>query len=89
FAYLAHPVVRFFEGRRLPRVVGVVLVYLLLVLFLGLASFLTAQTVLELSQLTRELPRLLEPLVSWLLSLPDRVRAIPIPDSLQPVLAEA
>ncbi|GAB5602914.1 AI-2E family transporter [Thermus sp. FJN-A] len=89
FAYLAHPVVRFFEGRRLPRVVGVVLVYLLLVLFLGLASFLTAQTVLELSQLTRELPRLLEPLVSWLLSLPDRVRAIPIPESLQPVLAEA
>ncbi|WP_234555055.1 AI-2E family transporter [Thermus caliditerrae] len=89
FAYLAHPVVRFFEGRRLPRALGVVLVYLLLGLFLGLASFLAAQTVLELTRLAQELPRLLEPLFSWLLSLPDRARAVPVPEALKPILAEA
>ncbi|MDW8016751.1 MAG: AI-2E family transporter [Thermus sp.] len=89
FAYLAHPVVRFLERRRLPRALGVGLVYLFLGLFLGLASFLTAQTVRELSQLARELPRLLDPLVAWLLALPDRVQAVPIPEGLEPVLAEA
>lgn len=89
FAYLAHPVVRFFEARRLPRALGVVLVYLGLGLFLGLASFLTAQTVVELSRLARELPRLLNPLLAWFLGLPDRVEALPIPEALEPILAEA
>ena len=89
FAYLFHPLVRFFEGLRLPRALGVALVYLLLGLFLGLASFLTAQTVLELSRLAQELPRLLDPLFAWLLSLPDRVRAVPVPEGLSPILAEA
>ncbi|GAA6734129.1 AI-2E family transporter [Thermus oshimai] len=89
FAYLAHPVVRFFEKRRLPRWLGVVLVYLGLGLFLGLASFLTAQTVLELSRLSLELPQRLAPLVSWLADLPDRVRAVPIPSFLDPILEEA
>ncbi|WP_105316673.1 AI-2E family transporter [Thermus tenuipuniceus] len=88
-AYLTHPVVRFFEGKRLPRLLGVVLVYLGLGLFLGFASFLTAQTVLELTRLAQELPRLLDPLFSWLLALPDRVRAVPVPEVLKPVLAEA
>lgn len=89
FAYLAHPLVRFFEARRLPRALGVVLVYLGLGLFVGLASFLTAQTVVELSRLAQELPRLLDPFLAWLLSLPDRVRAVPVPESLKPILAEA
>ncbi|GLV48552.1 AI-2E family transporter [Thermus sp. LT1-2-5] len=89
FAYLAHPLVRFFEGLRLPRAMGVALVYLLLGLFLGLASFLTAQTVLELSRLAQELPRLLDPFFAWLLALPDRLRAVPVPEALNPVLAEA
>lgn len=89
FAYLAHPVVRFFEAWRLPRVLGVVLVYLGLGLFLGLASFLAAQTVMELSQLARELPRHLDPLLAWVLSLPDRARTLPIPEALDPILAEA
>jgi hypothetical protein len=89
FAYLAHPLVRFFEAQRLPRALGVVLVYLGLGLFLGLASFLTAQTVVELSRLAQELPRLLDPFLAWLLSLPDRVRAVPVPESLKPILAEA
>ncbi|MDM7324882.1 MAG: AI-2E family transporter [Thermus sp.] len=88
-AYLTHPLVRFFEGRRLPRLLGVALVYLGLGLFLGLASFLTAQTVLELSRLAQELPQLLKPFLSWLLDLPNRVQAIPIPESLKPVMAEA
>jgi predicted PurR-regulated permease PerM len=89
FAYLTHPLVRFFEARRLPRVLGVVLVYLGLGLFLGLTSFLTAQTVVELSRLAQELPRLLDPLWAWLLGLPDRIQAVPVPESLKPVLAEA
>lgn len=63
FAYLVHPLVQALERRRLPRAVGVVLVYLLLGLFLALASFLAAQTVVELSRLARDLPRLLDP--SW------------------------
>jgi len=89
FAYLTHPLVRFFESRRLPRVLGVVLVYLGLGLFLGLASYLAAQTVVELSRLAQELPRLLEPFLSWLLGLPDQVRTVPLPESLRPILAEA
>ncbi|WP_038058622.1 AI-2E family transporter [Thermus amyloliquefaciens] len=86
-AYLAHPVVRLFEARRLPRLLGVVLVYLGLGLFLGLASFLAAQTVLELSRLAQELPRLLEPFLAWLLDLPNREWTVP--ETLRPVLAEA
>lgn len=27
--------------------------------------------------------------MSWLLGLPDRVRAVPVPESLRPILAEA
>uniref|UniRef100_A0A7C2C168 AI-2E family transporter n=1 Tax=Thermus islandicus TaxID=540988 RepID=A0A7C2C168_9DEIN len=88
FAYLTHPVVRFLEARRLPRVLGVVLVYGGLGLFLGLASFLTAQTVLELSRLAQELPRLLDPFLAWLVGLPDRIRAVPVPESLRPILGE-
>lgn len=87
-AYLTHPVVRFFEAKRLPRLLGVVLVYLGLGLFLGLASFLTAQTVLELSRLAKELPRLLDPFLAWLVGLPDRIRAMPVPESLGPILGE-
>ncbi len=89
FAYLTHPLVRFFEARRLPRLLGVVLVYLGLGLFLGLASFLAAQTVAELSRLAQELPRLLEPFLAWLAGLPDRVRAVPVPKGLEPILTEA
>jgi len=88
FAYLVHPLVQALERRRLPRAVGVVLVYLLLGLFLALASFLAAQTVVELSRLARDLPRLLDPLLAWLVALPDRAQAVPIPESLRPVLEE-
>ncbi|MGC8877407.1 AI-2E family transporter [Thermus sp.] len=89
FAYLTHPLVRFFEARRLPRILGVVLVYLGLGVFLGLASFLTAQTVVELSRIAQELPRLLDPFFAWIVGLPDRVRSVPVPRGLEPVLAEA
>ncbi|WP_337843918.1 AI-2E family transporter [Thermus sp.] len=89
FAYLAHPVVRFLERRRLPRFLGVVLVYLGLGLFLGLASFLTARTVLELSRLAQELPQHLAPLVAWFTDLPQRVNSIPLPPVLDPILEEA
>jgi Predicted permease len=63
FAYLAHPLVRFFEAQRLPRALGVVLVYLGLGLFLGLASFLTAQTVWSFPAWPRSSPTSWTP--SW------------------------
>ncbi|GGM92254.1 AI-2E family transporter [Thermus composti] len=88
FAYLVHPLVHALEKRRIPRAAGVVLVYLLLGFFLALASFLAAQTVVELSRLARDLPRFLDPFWAWLVALPDRAQAVPVPESLRPVLQE-
>lgn len=89
FAYLTHPVVQFFERRGLPRVLGVVGVYLGFFLFLGLASFLTFQALAQISQFAQELPRLLRPLLSWMEGLPERVRGVVLPDWLRPLLAQA
>lgn len=89
FAYLTHPVVRFFERRGLGRAVGVMAVYLGFFLFLGLASLLTFQTLVQLSSFAQELPRLLSPLLSWVEGLPERARGVVLPDWLKPLLAQA
>jgi predicted PurR-regulated permease PerM len=89
FAYLTHPVVRFFERRGLPRVLGVAAVYLGFFLFLGLASLLTFQTLAQLSRFAQELPGLLTPLLAWAEGLPDRVRGVELPAWLSPLLAQA
>ncbi|WP_117238550.1 AI-2E family transporter [Thermus sediminis] len=88
FAYLAHPLVRLFETWRIPRALGVALVYLGLGLFLGLISFLAAQTVRELSRLVQDLPQYVAPAIAWLSGLPQRVEAVPLPPYLAPILAE-
>ncbi len=89
FAYLTSPIVRALEKRRVPRFVGVLLVYLGLGLFLGLASFLIADMVNVLARFATELPRLLTPLLVWIENLPSRVGQIEIPPALEGAFAQA
>ncbi|MGQ9754148.1 MAG: AI-2E family transporter [Thermaceae bacterium] len=89
FAYLTHPVVRFFERRRLGRGLGVVAVYLGFFLFLGVFSLLVVQTLAELSRFLNELPRLLSPLLSWAEGVPDRVRGLEVPEWFRPFWGQA
>ncbi|TBH21202.1 AI-2E family transporter [Thermus thermamylovorans] len=84
-AYLAHPVVRFLEARRLPRPLAVALVYLGLFLFLALFSYLAFQFVAQFSAFVVRLPELLRPFTEFLREAPDRVRLLELP----PWLAEA
>lgn len=89
FAYLTSPIVRALEKRRIPRFVGVLLVYLGLGLFLGLASFLIADMVNVLARFATELPRILTPLLTWVENLPSRVGQIEIPPALEGAFAQA
>jgi predicted PurR-regulated permease PerM len=89
FAYLTSPIVRALERRRVPRFVGVLLVYLGLGLFLGLASFLIADMVNVLARFATELPGLLTPLLIWIENLPSRIGQIEIPPALEGALAQA
>ncbi|WP_027876982.1 AI-2E family transporter [Meiothermus cerbereus] len=89
FAYLTSPIVRALEKRRVPRFVGVLLVYLGLGLFLGLASFLIADMVNVLARFATELPRLLTPLLAWIENIPSRVGQIEIPPALEGAFAQA
>ncbi|WP_337868583.1 AI-2E family transporter [Meiothermus sp.] len=89
FAYLTSPIVRALEKRRIPRFVGVLLVYLGLGLFLGLASFLIADMVNVLARYVTELPRILTPLLTWVENLPSRVGQIEIPPALEGAFAQA
>lgn len=89
FAYLTSPIVRALERRRVPRFVGVFLVYLGLGLFLGLASFLIAEMVNVLARYVTELPRILTPLLTWIENLPSQVGQIEIPPALEGAFAQA
>lgn len=89
FAYLTSPIVRALEKRRVPRFVGVLLVYLGLGLFLGLASFLIADMVNVLARFATELPRILTPLLVWIENLPSRVGQIEIPPAFEGAFAQA
>ncbi|GIW31680.1 MAG: AI-2E family transporter [Meiothermus sp.] len=89
FAYLTSPIVRALERRRVPRFVGVFLVYLGLGLFLGLASFLIAEMVNVLARYATELPRILTPLLTWIENLPSQVGQIEIPPALEGAFAQA
>ncbi|GIW24576.1 AI-2E family transporter [Meiothermus sp.] len=88
FAYLTSPIVRRLE-RWVPRFVGVLLVYLGLILFLGLASFLIADMVNVLARFATELPRILAPLLAWIENLPSSVGRIQIPPALEGAFAQA
>lgn len=89
FAYLTSPIVRALEGRRVPRFAGVLLVYLGLGLFLGLASFLIADMVNVLARYVTELPRILTPLLTWIENLPSRIGRIELPPALEGAFAQA
>ncbi|MCX7601410.1 MAG: AI-2E family transporter [Meiothermus sp.] len=89
FAYLTSPIVRALEQRRVPRFLGVLLVYLGLMLFLGLASFLIADMANTLARFATELPRILTPLLAWIENLPSRIGQIEIPPALEGAFAQA
>lgn len=85
FSYLASPVVRWFEQRRLTRALGVVVVFVGMLFFLGLATVLLAGMTTQLARFINNLPSLVEPLVGWARGLPDQIGQIELP----PVLLEA
>ncbi|MGK0617710.1 AI-2E family transporter [Meiothermus cerbereus] len=89
FAYLTSPIVWALEKRRVPRFLGVLLVYLGLGFFLGLASFLIADMVNVLARFAAELPRILTPLLNWIENIPSRVGQIEIPPALEGAFAQA
>ncbi|MBB6099762.1 putative PurR-regulated permease PerM [Deinobacterium chartae] len=59
-AYLVNPLLNWFERRRIPRGVGVLLVFLLLAGMLTLASVLFVTVLAQLSELFQQLPALFE-----------------------------
>ena len=89
FAYLTSPIVRSLEKRGVPRFLGVLLVYLGLGFFLGLASFLIADMVNVLARFATELPRILTPLLTWIENIPSRVGQVEIPPALEGAFAQA
>lgn len=88
FAYLAHPLVQGLERRRLPRALGVLLVYLAFFLFLGLASLLIYQILAHFSSLARGLAPGVGPLMAWVQSLPERLAQLPLPPQLREALRQ-
>lgn len=85
FSYIANPVVRWFEVRRLTRALGVVTVFVGMLFFMGLATVLLAGMVGQLARFAAGLPVLLQPLIDWAQSLPEHIGRIELP----PVLLEA
>ncbi|GIW31679.1 MAG: AI-2E family transporter [Meiothermus sp.] len=85
FSYLTSPVVRWFEQRRLTRALGVAVVFVGMLFFLGLATVLLAGMTAQLARFVNNLPGLLEPLVGWARGLPEQIGQIELP----PVLLEA
>jgi predicted PurR-regulated permease PerM len=87
FAYLTSPAVRWFERRRLPRWLGVLAVYAVLLLFLALASALVAEMVSRFSQVVGDLSKTFEPALRWVRSLSGNTGAI-LPEGLRSLLSE-
>jgi len=85
FSYVVSPVVRWFEVRRLSRALGVLVVFLGVLFFTGLATVLLASMAGQLARFAVGLPALLWPLVGWIQSLPEEIGRIELP----PVLLEA
>ncbi|MER3443559.1 MAG: AI-2E family transporter [Meiothermus sp.] len=89
FSYLTNPVVRWFERRRLPRFIGVIVVYVGLGLFLALASVLLADMVAQLSAFAANLPAILTPFLNWVSGLPDQIGRIQLPSAFEQALQQA
>ena len=88
-AYLADPLVSGLERRRVRRPFGVLLVYALFFLLLGLTSVLLAEVVVQLSQLSERLPAILQPFNGWIDRLPEMLRRWAEVPEVQAVLAHA
>ena len=86
-AYLAEPFIRWLERYRVRRAFGVLTVYVLFFIFLGLASVLLAEVVVQLSQLSSRLPELLSSFNGWVERLPDLLRRWAAAPEVQAVLA--
>lgn len=87
-AYLVHPLVFFLERRRIPRFLGVALVYFLLAIVVGFSSFLATQTVVALSGLAMDLPARIQPLLEWVFGLPELLRRDDLPPGWERALEE-
>jgi len=85
FSYVVGPVVRWFEVRRLTRALGVVVVFVGMLFFMGLATVLLAGMVSQLARFAAGLPALLWPLIGWVQGLPEQIGRVELP----PVLLEA
>lgn len=85
-AYLADPLVSGLERRRVRRAFGVLLVYALFFVFLGMASVLLAEVVVQLSQLSERIPEVLRPINGWIERLPGLVRGWAQSPEVQAVL---
>ncbi|PZA08883.1 MULTISPECIES: AI-2E family transporter [unclassified Meiothermus] len=88
FAYLASPIVRWFERRKLPRWLGVLAVYAGLLVFLALASALLAEMVGRFSQIVGKLPATMGMALQWLHDTPANLGAIPLPEEVRSLLSE-
>ncbi|WP_457631027.1 AI-2E family transporter [Oceanithermus sp.] len=86
-AYLADPLVVWLERHRVRRAFGVLVVYTLFFLFLGLASVLLAEVVTQLSQLSEKLPEIIRPFNGWVERLPGLLRDWARAPEVQAVLA--
>lgn len=74
-AYLAEPLVGGMERRGIRRAYAVFLIYALFFVLLGIASVLLAEVVVQLSQLSERIPRVLQPVNGWFERLPAQVQS--------------
>ncbi len=88
-AYLANPLIVALERRRLPRGLGVLVVYILGFLFLGLASVLVYQVFLQLSSFVQDIPSLAERVLGWAKGAPGWLERWLKPYGLEAPLSEA
>ncbi len=88
-AYLTEPLVRALERYRVRRSIAVLLVYASFFLFLGLASVLLAEVVVQLSQLTEKLPEILRPLNGWVEHLPQLLKRWSEAPQVQAILQQS
>lgn len=89
FSYMVSPVVRFFEARRLTRVLGVVAVFVGMLFLLGLSTVMLASMVGQLARFAAQLPGLFQPLLSWAWGLPEALVQVELPPLLREALAQA
>lgn len=88
-SYATSPVVRWFERRRLTRALGVGVVFVGILLFFGVATVMLASMVGQLAGFVNNLPQLLNPLLGWAQSLPDRVGRLELPPLIRDALNQA